>query len=145
VSLAGALLLLSVLVRGRWWQAMAVSAAIAWLHLNLAWVAPAIVFAYALVRAVERALGSSEARGSVPSLHALIAVTGGTAVGWLLRPHPLQALELAGVQIIRVLAAKATEEPLTFSAELSPLSPLELVQMSGLFLLVWIGAVVAAA
>jgi hypothetical protein len=144
LSLAGALLLLSILVRGRWWQATAVSAAIAWVHLGLAWVAPSIAVAYAFVRAVERALGSEEGRGSVPPLAALMAVTAGTAAGWVLRPHPLQALELASVQIVRLLAAKATEEPLTFSAELSPLSAGDLVAMSGLFLVVWVGALVAA-
>jgi len=144
VSLAGALLLLSVLVRGRWWQAMLVSAAIAWLHLGLAWVAPGIAAAYAFVRAVEHAVGSKEGRGSVPPLAAVVAALAGTAIGWVLRPHPLQALELGSVQIIRLLAAKATEEPLTFSAEISPLSARDLVAMSALFLVVWLGAVVTA-
>lgn len=94
-SLAGALLLLSVLVRGRWWQAMAVSAAIAWLHLNVAWIAPAVAFAYAFVRAVEYALGYREDRESIPPLTALGSVALGTCLGWVLRPHPVQTLELA--------------------------------------------------
>jgi hypothetical protein len=145
VSLAGALLLLSVLVRGRWWQAMAVSAVIAWLHLNVAWVAPAVALAYGLVRAVEYALGVREDRESVPPLAGLGAVALGACVGWVLRPHPVQTLELVSVQIIRLLAVKATEEPLTFAAELSPLSLSELVGMSWLFLSVWVGALIAAA
>jgi hypothetical protein len=144
VSLAGSLLLFSVLVRGRWWQALAVSAAIAWLHLGLAWVAPAIAAAYAFSRAVERALGTKEDGESVAPLVALIAVTAGVLVGWVLRPHPLAALELASVQIIRLLAVKATEAPLTFSNEISPLTLRELVAMSWLFLLVWGGGVAAA-
>ncbi|MGE0160896.1 MAG: hypothetical protein AB7T31_15945 [Gemmatimonadales bacterium] len=144
-SLAGALLLLSVLVRGRWWQAMALGAAIAWLHLGLAWVGPAVAVAYAFVRAVEHALGSPEDHEGVPPLSALAAVTFGACVGWVLRPHPVETLELASVQIIRLLAVKATEEPLTFSAELAPLSLRELVGMAWLFLVVWGGAVVAAA
>jgi hypothetical protein len=144
VSLVGAMALLSVLVRGRWWQVMAASAAISWLHLGLAWVAPATAAAYAFVRAVEHALGSRENRESVPPVTALAAAAVGTVVGWLLRPHPLATLELAGVQIIRLLAVKATEEPLTFSAELSPLSLPELVAMSWSFLGVWLAAVAAA-
>ena len=57
LSLAGAVLLLSVLVRGRWWQAALLAAAIAWFHLSLAWAPVAIAGAYAFVRAIERALG----------------------------------------------------------------------------------------
>jgi hypothetical protein len=144
VSLAGALLLLSVLVRGRWWQAMVVSAAIAWIHLGLAWVAPATAVAYAFVRAVEQALGSREDRESVPPVAALAAAVAGTVAGWALRPHPIATLELVSVQIIRLLAVKATEEPLTFSAELYPLSLADLVSMSWSYLAVWSGAVVAA-
>jgi hypothetical protein len=144
LSLAGALLLLSVLVRGRWWHVVLVSAAIAWIHLSLAWVAPAIVIAYGLVRASERALGVAREPASVEPLTALAAAILGTGVGWLLRPHPVEAGALAGVQIIRLLAEKATEEPLTFSAELAPLSVGELVRTSWLFLLAWLGAFAAA-
>ena len=145
LSLAGGLLLLSVLVRGRWWQVVLVSGAIAWLHLGLAWVAPAIAIAYALVSASERALRMEREPASVAPLTALAAAIFGTAVGWLLRPHPVETGALAGVQIIRLLAAKATEEPLTFSAELFPLSLGELVRTSWLFVLAWLGAVAAAA
>ncbi len=144
LSLAGALMLLSVLVRGRWWQAFAISAAIAWMHLSLAWVAPAIAMAYGLVRAVERAVGESAAKTSVPPLAALGATVSGVVVGWLLRPNPVDALSLAGVQIIRVLAEKATEEPLTFSVELAPLPLPELMRTSWLYLLVWLCASAAA-
>jgi hypothetical protein len=143
-SLAASLLLLSVLLRGRWWHAMAISAAIAWLHLGLAWVAPAIAAAYAFVRAVERAHGSKEDGEGVDPLAGLAAATAGVVIGWVLRPHPLAALELASVQIVRLVAVKATEAPLTFAAELAPLSLRELVGMSWLFLVVWAGAVTAA-
>ncbi len=145
LSLAGALLLLSVLVRGRWWQVAAVSAAIAWLHLGLAWVAPAIAIAYALVRSSERALGLARQPSSVAPLTALAAAVLGVTAGWLLRPHSVDTGALAGVQIIRLLAAKATEEPLTFATELFPLSLGELVRTSWLFLVAWLAAVAAAA
>lgn len=145
LSLAAALLLLSVLVRGRWWQVAVVSAAIAWVHLSLAWVAPAIAIAYALVRTSERALGQAPEATSVPPLTALAAAVFGAAAGWLLRPHPIETGTLAGVQIIRLLAAKSTEEPLTFSAELFPLPLGELVRTSWLFVAAWLGALGAAA
>ena len=144
LSLAGALLLLSVLVRGRWWQAFAISAGIAWMHLSLAWVAPAIAMAYGLVRSVERAVGEPVGKTSVPPLTALWATVLGIVAGWLLRPHPIDTLELAGVQIVRLLAEKATEEPLTFSVELYPLSPADLVRTSWLYLVVWLGALTSA-
>jgi hypothetical protein len=144
LSLAAALLLLSVLVRGRWWHAFAISTAIAWMHLSLAWVAPAIAMAYGLVRSVERALGEPDGKSSVPPVAALAATVAGVVAGGLLRPHPVDTLSLASVQIIRLLAEKATEEPLTFSLELAPLPITELVRTSWLFLTAWLGAIAAA-
>jgi hypothetical protein len=145
LSLAGALLLLSILVRGRWWQALVLSAAIAWVHLSMAWVAPAVAAACGFVRASERALGVPGATRAVPPIAGLAACTFGPIVGWLLRPHPMETGSLAGVQIIRLMAAKTSEEPLTFSAELFPLSLGELFRTSWLFLIVWTCAVCAAA
>lgn len=141
LSLAGALLLLSVLVRGRWWQAALLGAAVAWLHLSLAWAPIAVAMAYAFVRAVERALGVPRDPASVPPVTALAAVALGVAAGWLLRPHPIDTGALASVQIIRLLAEKAAEAPLTFSAELLPLPVAELARTSWLFLTLWVGAV----
>jgi hypothetical protein len=143
LSLAGSVLLLSVLVRGRWWQAGLLGAAVAWLHLSLAWAPMAVAAAYAFVRAVERALGVPAAPSSVPPIAALASVTLGAAAGWLLRPHPLEAGALAGVQLVRLLAERATDAPLTFSAELFPLSVGELARTAWLFLAVWLGALAA--
>jgi hypothetical protein len=140
LSLAGALLLLSVLVRGRWWQAALLGAGIAWMHLALAWAPLAVAAAYAFVRAAERALGAARDPAGLPPLTALAAVSVGVAAGWLLRPHPVEAGALAGVQIIRLLAEKSTEEPLTFAAELFPLPVGELARTSWLFLAAWLGA-----
>ncbi len=141
LSLAGALLLLAVLVRGRWWQAALIGAAIAWVHLSLAWAPVAIAATYAFVRAVEYGMGIRRDPTSVHPLAALAAVSLGVCAGWLLRPHPIDTGSLANVQIIRLLAAKASEEPLTFAAELFPLSLGELARTSWLFLAAWLGAV----
>jgi hypothetical protein len=155
LSVAAALVLLSVLARGRWTHVLAVSALIAWLHLALFWMAPGVVAAYALVRAVEAGAGPSPGwradrslattRASVPPLAAIGASAAGSVLGWLLRPHPVAAAELAGIQTIRLFAAKQTEEPLLFSAELFPLGIGDLVQSAWLFVAVWLGSASAAA
>ncbi|HSH74594.1 MAG TPA: hypothetical protein VLA09_02730, partial [Longimicrobiales bacterium] len=141
LSLGAALLLLSSLARGRWTHVLLLSSLLTWLHLGLFWMAPGLGAAYALVCAVESAAGvPREGSRSVPPLHAVTAVMTGTVLGWLLRPHPIEAGSLAGVQIIRLFAEKATEEPLLFAAELFPLSFPDLVASSWLFLLLWAGA-----
>jgi hypothetical protein len=142
LSLAASLFLLSVLVRGRWAHALLASSLVTWLHLSLFWMAPGIVAAYALVRAIERAAGvAAEDTAAVPPLPAIGAVLVGTALGWLLRPHPIEAGALAGVQIIRLFAEKGTEEPLLFAAELFPLPLGSLLRSSWLFAAAWLGAV----
>jgi hypothetical protein len=146
LSLGASLLLLSVLVRGRWLHALLASALITWLHLSLFWMAPGIVAGYALIRSLEMAGGAPrEDRASVPPLAAIGAVIAGTALGWLLRPHPVEAGALAGVQIIRLFAVKATEEPLLFSAELFPLPLGSFLRSSWLFVAAWLGALGATA
>ena len=138
VSLALSLVLLSFLVRGRWWQAAAASAAITWVHLSLFWMAPGIVIAYALVRMTERLTGLTGSGRGVPVASGIWAVFLGAAAGWLLRPHPVDAAALANVQIIRLFAQKATEEPLLFASELLPLPVMELLRTSWLFSAAWV-------
>ena len=144
ISLALSVLLLSVLVRGRWWYAALLSAAITWVHLGLFWMAPGIVIAYSVVRLL-RDVGSPRDATSrhVGLIPAISAVFLGTVAGWLMRPHPIDAGALANVQIIRLFAQKATEEPLLFAGELVPLPVMELVRTSWLFLSAWVLGVLA--
>ena len=147
LSLALALALVSLLVRGRWWHTLGVSAAIAWLHLSLFWMAPGVVAAYTLVRLAARRSALDDDGGheaAIPVLHAVGAVLAGTALGALLRPHPFATAQLAWVQIVRLFAEKATDRPLVFATELLPLPLSELVQSAWSFLLVWPLAGVAA-
>lgn len=141
LSLALALLLLSFLIRGRWWQVMAAAAGITWLHLSLFWMAPGVVVAYGLSRLVIR---PDDDDPGVPILTALGSVAAGTLLGAALRPHPLATVELAYVQIVRLFAEKATDQPLVFATELLPLPPAELLQSAGVFLTAWVITLVAA-
>jgi hypothetical protein len=75
---------------------------------------------------------------------ALAAVLLGTLLGWALRPNPVAAAELAYVQIVRLFAVKATDQPLIFATELAPLPLAELGRTSWLFLVAWAGAVVVS-
>jgi hypothetical protein len=146
LSLAGAFAILSLLVRGRWWHVMAVTALIVWLHLSLFWMAPALVVAYAVVRAIQgRHAGPGTTRSGMPARAAIGAVVAGTLLGWLLRPHPLASAQLAYVQIVRLFAEKGADQPLLFATELSPLPLEELLRSSWLFVVAWVGAVLTAA
>lgn len=143
LSLALALLLLSFLVRGRWWQVLLLSLAMTWLHLSLFWMAPGIVAAFALARLATPA--DDGTRASVPTLAAVGSVLAGTLLGALLRPHPLATAKLAHIQIVRLFAEKATDKPLVFATELLPLPIGELLQSSWSFLLALTLALAAAA
>jgi hypothetical protein len=138
MSLAASLALLSLLVKGRARHVFVVSALITWLDLSLFWMAPGIVIAYAIVRYFEAVIGAPRARESVAPLPAISVVFLGTVAGWLLRPHPIEAGMLANVQIIRLFLQKATQEPLLFAAELVPIPPMEILQTSWLFVLLWL-------
>lgn len=151
LSLAAALLVLSFLVRGRWWQVLLAATAITWIHLSLFWMAPGIVVAYALACLLARTPAAAPPPGDhgrsagVPLLPAFAAVLAGTVLGWLLRPHPVASAQLAYVQIVRLFQEKATTHPLIFATELRPLPWLELVRSAWAFLLAWMAAHVVGA
>jgi hypothetical protein len=143
LSLGLALILASVLVRGRRWQVLVVTAAMVWLHLSLFWMAPGMVAAYVLVRFFTRY--SERPTGAVSPLGAILAVAGGAVLGWLARPAPLASVRLAYVQIVQLFTEKIGDRPLSFAVELDPLSLPELGRTSWFFLAIWIGTVLFAA
>ncbi len=141
VSMAAGITLLSVLVRGRWWHALLLSALISWVHLSLFWLAPGICVAYALARIPATALlGPDRPDTGVPIRHALPAVAAGTVLGWFSRPDALQTAYLLNVQLVQLFTQKTLEQPLTFAAELSPIPPFTLLRTSWLFAVVWVCA-----
>jgi len=139
LSLAGSLALVSVLVRGRAWHVALLSAAVSWLHLSLFWLAPVVAAAYGLCRIpVTAFLGRDVPDRGVPIRLAVPAALAGSAAGWALRPDAPATASLLYVQLVQLFALKATDAPLTFAAELAPLSPLELLRTSGAFLPAWL-------
>ena len=141
LSLAASLALLSVLVRGRWWQVVALSAGIAWVHLSLFWIAPAIAVVYALARIVVTVGAPPVADGEgVPPFAAVASAVGGAALGWAARPDAVAALSLLNIQLVELFAVKALDLPLSFAAELQPYGLLELLQSSWSFALLWLVA-----
>jgi hypothetical protein len=132
LSLGLGLLLLSFLVKGRWWQAGMAAAAITWLHLGLFWMPAGLLAAYALSRTLV------PCDTGIPLRRAALAVAGGMTLGWLLRPHPFASLELAWIQIGELFALKGADTPLGFAGELAPLPVDELVITSWSFLAVWL-------
>lgn len=144
VSMAAGIALVSVLVRGRWWQALLLSALVSWVHLNLFWFAPGLAIAYSLARIPATTLVGPDApdRG-IPIRFAVPVVLAGTLLGWLLRPEPLQTAQLLNVQLVQLFTQKTLDQPLTFAAELSPLGPVTLLRTSWFFLIVWVAAIAA--
>jgi len=139
VSLAASIALLSVLVRGRWWQVAILSAVVSWVHLSLFWLPPCIAVAYGATRIpVTVALGREKPDQGIPIRQAVPAAVLGALLGWLLRPAPLEAATLLNVQLIQLFTQKALNQPLTFAAELSPASLVELGNTSWFFLAAWV-------
>jgi hypothetical protein len=149
LSLLAALLLVSFLVRGRWWQVLLASAALTWFHLSLSWLPLALVAAFAVARLFDRRLMAAAPRRAdddalLPVGVAIGSVLAGVAAGWLLRPHPIAAARLAEIQLFQLLREQATELPLAFSGELRPLPLAALGWSSWYLLLLWGGAVAVA-
>lgn len=146
LSLAASIVLLSTLVRGRWWQVMLLSALVGWVHLNLFWMGPAIALVYVIVRVpVTVATGRDDPDTGVPIRAAIPAAILGAVVGWMLRPDSVATATLLNVQLLELFALKATDAPVTFAGELTPIGPVELVRMSWLFAAAWASAMILLA
>ncbi|MBI2075481.1 MAG: hypothetical protein HYT82_02325 [Candidatus Harrisonbacteria bacterium] len=148
LSLAFAMLLLSFFARGKWWHVLLASTAITFFHLGFFWIGPFIALAVlsiqvaaAIVKKIQR---TNLASIPIGWLNALL-VFFGTALGALLRPHPIAAAKLAYIQIIKLLFEKTGGAPLSFGRELAPLPIGELATTSTIFLILWVASLVAIA
>jgi len=123
--------------RGRPLRLMAAAAAIAWLHLAVAWLPLMVLAVVVAVRAVRRA--RVDVAGAA-------AVGAGVVIGWLLRPHAWAALKLAYIQVAYLSLQHQGHVPLRFGRELTPFHYTELhKQLPGLLLLLAVGLLVLAA
>lgn len=146
LSLAASIVLVSMLVRGRWWQVALISGLIGWVHLNLFWMGPAIALAYAAVRVPATvAVGRDDPDTGVPIRVAIPAALLGATIGWALRPDPVAAAALLNVQLLELFALKGTDVPITFAGELTPIAVVDLVRMSWLFAAAWASAMILVA
>jgi hypothetical protein len=146
VSLLLCLVLVSLLARGRVWALALASAGVTFFHLSMFWLPPGILATWLVAGAVDRLAVRSAGEERRSWWWVALAVVGGTAVGWLVRPHPLAAANLAWVQIGELLRVKAEggEAPLTFAVSLAPLDVVTLLRMAGAMLVAWLGSVVLA-
>lgn len=147
VSLLAALLLLSFLVRGRWWQVLLASAALTWFHLSLFWLAPTVVVAYLVGRGLDRwfvdaSPGPEDDGAPLPASLAVGGVVAGSLLGWFFRPHPLAAARLADIQVFQLFRERAADLPLAFAQELRPLPIVAFGWTAWYLLPLWAGAVV---
>lgn len=127
-----ALLLLSLLSRGKRWQVGLCAMALAWLHQSFSWMVPLVVLAAAA------AGWRIERRGR---LAAAAFAFGGVAAAWLLRPDPIGAARLVWVQLVDLGLAVQRHTPLAFGSEVYPLGVGVLLSSYLPFLALWLAAV----
>jgi len=113
-----------------------IGAVLAWVHLALSWLPVFVAGVVVLVQLLHRRL---------PDVTRLAALGIGLALGIVLRPHPMGALNLAYIQIVKLIVEKQSDLPLHFGIELWPLYPInfydQFIPLSILMLLA-IGAVI---
>ncbi|MBM4296134.1 MAG: hypothetical protein FJ143_00160 [Deltaproteobacteria bacterium] len=136
LSLGLSMLMLPLITAGQLRATFLVAGAAAWLHLSLFFV-PLIVFAVfaALKLATDKTLPCREG----------LALAGGLAAGWLLRPNPLGAAKIVYVQVFQWTLEKLAGAPLEVGSELRPLTiaihsnylPFIVVSLAALGLLLW--------
>jgi hypothetical protein len=138
LSLIFSLLLLAFLNRGRWWQVSLASFGINFFHLSFFWIGPLITILVLCVELVGKLIDKT---GNIQiQWQNIFYVLSGTIAGWVLRPGPIAAAQLAYIQIIKFFFEKEGGTPLTFGKEHFPLGFGELVSTSTLFLLIWSAA-----
>lgn len=126
-----AVLLLSFLIEGKFWQVFLTTFFLVWVHMNFAWMPLAIGGLILIARLI------LEKRIEVSKNLALVA---GVALGWLTRPNPLGAAKLFYIQVIKQVLEKQGGLPLLFGAENFPLSVNILFSNFLPILLIWAGA-----
>ena len=115
LSLSLVLLLFAYLVteksRGAQATIFLLAAVFSWNHIALIWLPVLVAGVVTLVRLLHRQL---------PEWGKLAALVPGLALGILLRPHPGGALQLAYIQVVKLMVEKQGDLPLRFGIELLP-------------------------
>jgi hypothetical protein len=122
-------LLFSLLARGgKPAGVFAVSTALSWVHLGMAWLGPVVAVPVLLAGWI----GERRLDWRLPA-----AMFGGLLAGWLLRPNPLNAATLLRVQLYDLQQARSIGEPLLYAGELQaqPVANVALLFLP--FLLLW--------
>ena len=109
--------------------------AIAFSHLSLVWIIPAILVVILTAKA---------AIEKVADWRTAIAAILGVVAGWLLRPNPWGAAELAWVQIGRLAIEKMSGVPLLVGTELLPITGQVVLLNFVPFTVLWIAALATA-
>jgi len=113
LSLGLNVLLLALLAAGNIRGVFIAAFASAWLHLSLFFVPVILLGVFAGTKLLtEKSLAWRES----------LALAGGLVSGWLLRPNPLGAAEIAYVQVFQLTFEKLGGAPLEFGSELRPLA-----------------------
>ncbi len=86
-----------------------IAAIFTWMHISLAWVMVIVLVTIITVRLFQK-----EKLG----MESLASLAVGGLIGWLARPNPLGSLQLAYIQVIKLMSLKNL--PLRFGRELTP-------------------------
>lgn len=140
LSLAAGLLIFSYLIKGTWPEVGLASIALTFFHVSQFWIGFGLAFLVLGMRIFQKIFIDRSWR---LELDKFLAVFGGMLIGALLRPHPLANLELTYIQIFRLFQEKA-HLPLLFGKEIMPISLSTTFNITFLFSILWILAIILA-
>ena len=130
LTMGFAALLLSSLLTGRPWGALAAAFAISFTHLNISPIIPVIVGVAFVVRIITERTWDWRRAGFA---------LGGMLLGWLARPNPLGVAKIEYVQMIVHTAVRQRGLPLLFGREWLPVPPADAFSMFSYFIVIWLG------
>ncbi len=129
-------LLFSFLLEGGAWGVLGTffsAVAVSFFHISLFWLPLLILVVWAAAKLIfEKTFEAKK----------VLAVFGGLIIGWLLRPNPFGAAELAYIQIVQLALTRQQGVPLNFGLELYPLGWGSLVTLFWGLLILWSVAIV---
>lgn len=119
ITLGLSLLIFSFVIKGQPWPILVASALVSFIHLSLSWIPILIILIITLTRKIQR-LPAEWTKTWAAVL--------GLILGLAARPHPLGAVKLAYIQVVKFLFVKINNIPLYFGRELTGLEAYGFVQ-----------------
>ena len=148
ISFLFSLALFSLLALGNWLGVFLAGAGLVFFHLNYFWIIILIAGVFSGFYFIRHLIINFYFKDSAFlekekfDWSKVLAVIAGGIMGWFLRPHPISAVKLLYIQVIKLLVEKQSKLPLAFGTEWLPYSWRALFNASSLFFLLWAAAII---